>query len=305
MLRPPVVVSIALAIAAGEVSADDAPGAPRPAEPATAGTDTRKLSPRSDAVMAAYAVMYDGTLTTQDLRAKAGAPLVRRDGFGLGLLFGYGLTHWGLPMRGGSPGDDGDHDLALHRFEVTLGGGGTLAPGRSVRASIGTAYASDLRDPTWSALQVTSSAMVQWVLGPDDAIAVGAVYTSTAEFLPVLPMLAYVHQRDGSRFRLDIFIPRHVRAEYQLSPRLRGALGIEVLGNTWIAQWQQSQQTVRRAGGTAFGELGVGLTARTRLEVRLGLSVMRHTLPAELADAMLEHSLRPAGFAQLALLFAP
>lgn len=297
MLRPLIVASIAFAAAAGEAEADDSGDAPRPPQPAAA--EARKLSPRTDAVMAAYSAMYDGELTTQDLRARAGAPLVRGDSFGLGLLLGYGMTHWGFTT------DGGDDSLALHRFEATLGGGGALAPGRSLRVSLGTAYASDLRDATWSALQLTSSAMVHWVLGPDDAIVVGAVYTSTAEFLPVLPILGYVHQRSGSPFRLDIFIPRHVRAEYQLHPCIRGALGIEVLGNTWIARWMQSQDTVRRAGGTVFGEVGFRLTARTRLEVRLGLAVMRHTLPPGLADAMREHALRPAGFAQLALLFVP
>lgn len=298
MLRPLVVVSVVLAVAAAEAEADDSGDAPRPPEPAAAA-EARKLSPRTDAVMAAYSAMYDGELTTQDLRVRAGAPLVRGDSFGLGLLLGYGATHWGFTT-------DGDDDgLTLHRFEATLGGGGALVPGRSLRVSLGTAYASDLRDATWSALQLTSSAMVHWVLGPDDAIVIGAVYTSTAELLPVLPILGYVHQRNGSPFRLDIFIPKHIRAEYELHPCIRGAVGVEILNNTWIAQWMQSQETVKRVGGTMFGELAFRLTPRIRLEARLGLAVMRHTLPGALADAMREHAVRPASFAQLALLFVP
>ncbi len=298
VLRSWAVVSIALAVAAAEAEADDSGDAARPPEPAAAAAEARKLSPRTDAVMAAYSAMYDGDLTTQDLRVRAGAPLVRGDSFGLGLLLGYDLTHWGFTAQ------SGEGDLALHRFEATLGGGGALAPGRSLRASLGVAYGSDLRDATWSALQLTSSAMVHWVLGPDDAIVVGAVYTSTAELLPVLPIFGYVHQRNGSPVRIDIFIPKHVRAEYDLHPCIRGALGVEVLGNTWIAQWMQSQGTVKRAGGTAFGELGFRLTPRTRLEARLGLAVMRNTLPA-LAGVMHENALRPGSFAQLALRFVP
>jgi hypothetical protein len=291
-------VAVALALAPGEAEADDTGDPPRLTEPAAAAVQARRLSSRTDAVMAAYSAMYDGQLTTQDLRIRAGAPLVRRESFGLGLLLGYGATHWGFAT------DGGERDLALHRFEATLGGGGALAPGYSLRSSLGVAYGSDLRDATWSALQLTSSATLHRVLGPDDAIAIGAVYTSTGEFLPVLPILGYVHQRSGSPFRLDIFIPRHIRAEYELRSWIRGALGIEALGNTWIARAMQSQETVKRAGGTVFGELGFRLSPRTRLEARIGLAVTRHTLPA-LADAADEQALRPAGFAQLALLLVP
>ena len=211
---------------------------------------------------------------------------------------GYGVTHLDVAT-------DEVHDgFELHRFEATLGGGATLAPGRSLRASIGTAYASDLHAGAWPALQLTSSAMIHWVLGPDDAVVVGAVYTSTAEFLPVLPIVGYVHQRDGSRFRFDVFLPRHVRAEYELHRCVRGAVGVEAMGNTWAVA-MRSQQRIRRAGGSLFGELGFVLTRSMRLEARAGLSVARYTVPADASGAIIDDSLRPAGFAQLALLLAP
>ena len=289
MLRRLALVSTLLGVSA----ADAAP------EPESVVTTARKLSPRTDGVMAAYSATYDGELATRDLRLRGGVPLVRGDGFGVGLLLGYSATHLSFDAGGH------DDDLELHRYEATLGGGATLAPGRSLRVSIGTAYASDLRASTWSALQLTSSAMVHWVLGPDDAVIVGAVYTSTAELAPVLPLLGYVHQRDGSRFRFDVFLPRHIRAEYELHPRVRGSLGIEAVGNTWAVHEMRSQELVRRSGGVAFGELGFSLTRLMRLEARVGLSVMRHTLPAAASAAMLEQSLRPAGFAQLAVLLTP
>jgi hypothetical protein len=132
--------------------------------------------------------------TTADLRLKADAPLVRGDGFGLRLLLGYGMTH--LDLDAGGQRDT----FHLHRFEATLGGAKALAPGRTLRVALGAAYGSDLQASTWRAFQLTSLAMVHWVLGPDDAVILGAVYTSTAEFAPVVPVLGYVHQRDGSRF---------------------------------------------------------------------------------------------------------
>jgi hypothetical protein len=213
----------------------------------------------------------------------------------LGLLAGYAMTHLTFPT------ETGDDTLQLHRFDGTLAASSTLAPGRAIRVAFGTAYASDLRASTWSSLQVTSSAMVHWVLGPDDAVLLGAVYMSAPEFLPVLPILGYVHQQDGSRFRFDLFIPKHVRAEYELHPRVRGALGVEALGNIWAVRQTQSNESVRRAGGAIFGELGFQLSRWMRLEVRAGVSLTRHTLPSNAADAMSEHDLRAAGFTQVAL----
>lgn len=285
-------VLILLGVATGDASAE-ATGDAAPAAPVA--TEAAKLSPRTDGVMAAYSAIYDGELTTQDLRLKAAAPLVRGRAFRLGLLAGYTMTHLTFPT------ETGDDSLQLHRFDATLAASSTLAPGRSIRVSFGTAYASDLRASNWSALQVTSSAMVHWVLGPDDAILAGAVYTSAPEFvIPVLPIIGYVHQQDGSRFRFDMFIPKHVRAEYELHPRVRGALGIEALGNVWAVRRMQTDE-VRRAGGAIFGELGFQLARWMRLEVRAGAAIMRHTLPADASNAMSEQSLRAAGFTQLAL----
>jgi hypothetical protein len=283
-----ILLGVAAAGASAETTGDAAPAAP-------SATEAAKLSPRTDGVMAAYSATYDGELTTQDLRLKAAAPLVRGPAFGLGLLAGYAMTHLAFPT------ETGDDSLRLHRFEATLAAGSTLAPGRSIRVSLGTAYASDLRVSAWSALQVTSSATVHWVLGSDDAILLGAVYTSAPEFSPVLPIIGYVHQRDGSRFRFDMFIPKHVRAEYELHPRVRGALGIEALGNIWAVQRLQAEQSVKRAGGSIFGELGFQLARWMRLEVRAGVCVMRHTLPADAIDAESEQSLRAGGFTQLLL----
>jgi hypothetical protein len=247
-------------------------------------------------MMVVYAASRNGAITSQDLRLKADAPLVRGDGFGLRLLLGYGMTH--LDLGAGDQRDSFD----LHRFEATLGGAKALGPGKTLRVALGTAYASDLQASTWRAFQLTSLAVVHWVLGPDDAILLGAVYTSTAEFAPVVPILGYVHQRDGSRFRFDMFLPRHIRAEYELHPRVRGALGLEIAGYTWAVQGTQSHPLIRRAGGDVFGELGFRLTRLVRLEARVGVSTTRSTLPAEATDVMISSSPRPAGFAQLALL---
>jgi hypothetical protein len=228
---------------------------------------------------------------------RAAAPLVRGDGYGSALLLGYGATQLDV--------GPGDHDFTLHRFEATLAGGGALAPGWSLRGSVGAAYASDLHVATWSALQVTSAAMVHHVLGPSDAVVVGIVYTSTSELYPVLPIIGYVHQREGSALRFDVLLPHHVRAEYELGPQLRAALGIEVVGNTWVVHPAAIELRARRAGGASFGELRLAVSELVCLEARVGVSVDRYTLPAMTGSTTVDQPLRAAAFAQLAVIVAP
>jgi hypothetical protein len=259
----------------------------------------RRLSPRTDPVMASYSATRGAEISTQDLRLRAAAPLVRGDGYGIALLLGYGATQLdvGLALL--------DERLVFHRFESTIGGGAALAPGWSLRGSAGAAYASDLQTATWGALQLTTSVMVHRVLGPADAVIAGVVYTSTSELFPVLPLLGYVHQREGSPLRFDVFLPHHARAEYGLSPRLRGALGLEVVGNTWIIQPARTELHARRAGGAVFGELQLAATQLVRFEARAGVSVDRYTLPTMAGGATVDQPLRAAAFARLAVILAP
>jgi hypothetical protein len=269
------------------------------AEPAAAVPASRRLSPRSDAIAASYTATYRAELSTQDLRLRAAAPLIRGDGFGVALLAGYGVTQLDTSR------DDLDQHLVLHRFEATLGGGAAVSPGWSLRGSLGASYSSDLGAATSTALQITSSAAIHRVLGPADAVIAGLVYTSTAELYPVLPILGYVHQREGSPLRFDVFLPRHVRAEYALGPRLRTAFGIEVVGNTWVVQMGRTELRARRAGGAVFGELQLAASQLVRVEARLGMSVDRYTLPAMVEGSTFDLSLHAAAFAQLAVIIAP
>jgi hypothetical protein len=269
------------------------------AQPASPVPASRRLSPRSDAIAASYTASFRPELSTRDLRLRAAAPLARGDGYGAAILFGYGATQLDVGL------DDLDQHLVLHRFDTTLGGGAALAPGWSLRGSLGAAYSSDLEVATWSALQVTSSVMVHHVLGPADAVLAGVIYTSAAELYPVLPSLGYVHQREGSPLRFDVFVPHHARAEYELSPRLRGALGVEVVGNTWVVQVARTELHARRAGGAVFGELQVAATQLVRFEARLGMSIDRYTLPAMTDGTTRDQPLRAAAFGQLAVIVAP
>ncbi|HET7504004.1 MAG TPA: hypothetical protein VFK02_23450 [Kofleriaceae bacterium] len=268
-------------------------------EPATPVPAGRRLSPRSDAVAASYSASHRDELSTRDLRLRAAAPLVRGDGYGMALLLGYAATQLDVGLT------DLDEHLVLHRFETTLGGGASLAPGWSLRGSIGAAYSSDLEVATWNALQVTSSVLVHRVLGPSDAVLAGIIYTSAGELYPVLPSVGYVHQREGSPLRFDVFVPRHARAEYELSSRLRCALGIEVNGNNWIVQVARTEIHARRAGGAVFGELQVAATQLVRLEARLGVSVDHYTLPVMADGTTRDQPLRAAAFGQLAVIVAP
>jgi len=262
-------------------------------------SDGMRLSPRVDAVLVSYMTTLSGDVATRDVIAKAAAPLVRGHGYGFALLGGYASTHLDTRMS------EGDAHLRVHRFEATLGGGGGLAPGWSLRGSFGVAHASDLEEFRWNSLQVTASGSVHHVLGPSDAVVVGLVYTSTAEFFPVLPLLGYVHQREGSPFRLDVFLPHHARVQYALAHRVRGALGIEALGTTWNIHTGRGTLDAKRGAGATFAEIELGVTPLIYLQARAGVLVAKYTLPAEQAGVTLEQGLRAAGFAQLAVVLAP
>ncbi len=276
--------------------------APDPAPPPAAERprgEGMRLSPRVDAVLVSYMTTLSGDIATRDVIGKAAAPLVRGNGYGVALLGGYAGTHLDTRMS------EGDSHLRVHRFEATLGGGGGLAPGWSLRGSLGVAHASDLEAFRWNSLQATLSGSVHHVLGPSDAVVVGLVYTSTAEFFPVLPLIGYVHQRERSPFRLDVFLPRHARVQYALAPRVRGALGIEALGTTWNIHTARGTLDAKRGAGATFAELEFGVTPLIYLQARAGVLVAKYTLPAEQDGVTLERGLRAAGFAQLAVVLAP
>jgi hypothetical protein len=309
-----ILMVIAFATQAGVVRAE--PEAPTPAQDLPAQDPqaqdppvpaARRLSPRNDMIAASYATTHTDEVTTRDFRLRVAAPLVRGDGYGGALMLGYGATHLEIGL------DQLDEEIALHRFEAGFAGGGGLAPGWSLRAALTAAYSSDLQQATWSAVQGTAAVMVQHVLGPSDALVIGAAYSSVGELYPVLPILGYVHQRVGSPLRLDVFLPRYARVEYALSALLTGAIGLETSGNTWIVEGPRGEVQAKRAGGAAFGALQVAATRLLRFEARLGVSVERETLPVTSSAAMgpmatmttIDQPLHAAAFAQLLLSVVP
>jgi hypothetical protein len=249
--------------------------------------------------MASYSATHNGTLTARDLQLKAAAPLVRGDGYGAALMLSFDSTHLDIATD--------DAELDLYRFETMIGGGMALAPGWSLRGSVGTAYSSDLRDATWSALQYTTSAMIHHVVGPSDALVGGLVYTSSSSFIPVLPLLGYVHQRDGSPLRFDVFLPHHARVEYEVRSWLRTAVGTEVFGSTWMLKLapNQSDVSARRQGGAGFAEVQWCMTRMLHVEARGGIAVERYTLPMQPAGAPQDQPLRASAFGQLSFVVAP
>lgn len=261
----------------------------------------QRLSPRTDVVMASVSTIHNDAFSVEDLRLKAAAPVARGHGYGVALMLNYDATRIEMPEMAGT-----DH-LTLHRFEAMLGGGTAVATDWSLRGSFGVSHSSDLGDSTWQALAVTSSAMLHHVISPSDAIVFGVAYTSTAQVFPVLPLLGYVHQRAGSPFRLDVFLPHHVRAEYELTRRLRGALGMEASGDTWTVHLARAhgEQLADREGGAAFAELSLAATDLIHIEARAGLSVDRYSLPTPMDGMVEEQPLRASSFAQLLLVVAP
>jgi len=277
----------AAALGFGQARADSSP------ETEDAATAARRLAPRNDSVYLSIYKIYEPSLSSRDVRVGVGAPVLRGDGYGVGLFQRYAAT-W-------IEGDQLPDELVLHRFDVMLGGGGRLAPGWSLRGALGVSYGSDLQlgGVASAAFGVTTAALVHHALGPSDAIIFGAAYASSSSFYPVLPIIGYVHQRAGSRFRFDAQLPHHVRVSYDLTPRLQAALGLEVHGDKWLVHGTRAQLDTRRDGGSAFAELGVAVAGPVRLDVRVGISVDRYTLPDVMTDTSHEGALAISGFAQL------
>jgi hypothetical protein len=261
----------------------------------------QRLSPRSDVVLMSASSVNNSSYAVQDFKLKAAAPLARGSGYGLALLLNYDATRIDAPMTTST-----DH-LTLHRFEAMVGGGAGIAPDWSLRGAFGVSHSSDLEASTWGALQVTSTAMLHHVVTPSDAIVFGVVYTSTAQLFPVLPLFGYVHQREGSPFRLDIFLPHHVRAEYALFSRLHSAVGIEAMGDTWTVHMAHArgEQLATREGGAIYGELSLFATNMIHIEARAGMSVDRYELPSMMDPVVHDQPLRAARFAQLQVVVAP
>lgn len=312
MLRVLVTAAV-VATAAGAAHADPghdaSPSEPvQPPPPVDTVTSTApepvkppRLSPRNDAVLASLATIHNDAYSVSDLRLKAAAPIARGEHYGVALMLNYDATRIEMPDM-----PVGDH-LTLHKFEAMLGGGTAVATDWSLRGSFGVSHSSDLVDSTWQAVAVTSSAMLHHVVSPSDAIVFGVAYTSTSTFFPVLPLLGYVHQRAGSPFRLDIFLPHHARAEYMLSRRLRGALGLEAAGDTWTVHLARAhgEQLATREGGATFAELSFAATDLIHIEARAGVSVDRYALPRPMDDVVEDQPLRAASFAQLLVVVAP
>ena len=295
-----VVLGLALVAAAFDPARAESSESQDPAPAADAASADRRLSPRNDVVYLSISQIHDDLLASRDLRIGAGAPLVRGDGYGVGVFQRYATT-W-IDSGELLPGA-----LVLHRFDLMLGGGVRLAPGWSLRGAIGTTYASDLHehDLSWQPFQLTVAALVHHPLGPSDAWVAGVAYSSGSSLYPWLPTLGYVHQRAGAPFRFDALLPHHVRAVYALTPRWYGALGIEVHGDRWLVRGMRQSIDTRRDGGATFGELGVAAVGAVHVECRLGLSVDRYTLPDAMSDTSHRLSLRPAAFAQLLAVVAP
>jgi hypothetical protein len=237
--------------------------------------------------------IFQPSLSSRDIRVSVGAPVLRGDGYGVGIFGRYAAT-W-------IDGDQLADELVLHRFDVMLGGGGRLAPGWSLRGALGVSYGSDLQlDGVASAgFGLTTAALVHHPLGPSDAIVFGVAYSSNSSLYPVLPILGYVHQGAGSRFRFDAQLPHHVRVSYDLTPRLQAALGLEVHGDKWLVRGMHAPLDTRRDGGSAFAELGVAAVGPVRVDVRIGISVDRYVLPDVMTDTSHRGPLALAGFAQL------
>jgi hypothetical protein len=276
---------------ADPVEDDAARAAPSVEDTASA---ERRLAPRNDSVHFSISQIDDHAVESRDVRISVGAPVLHVHGVGVGLFLRYAATRIEsdqfLPEA-----------LVLHRFDVQLGGGGRLAPGWWFRGAFGVGYASDLHPHglPGDALQSTAAAMVRHAFGPSDSWTIGVAYSSFSSLSPVLPILGYVHERAGARFRFEAQLPRLVRAVYQLTPRLHAALGLEAHGDKWLAQGMRRLLDTRREGGSAFGEADLATHGAVHLVGRLGASFDSYTLPDAMTDSSHELALKTSAFAQL------
>lgn len=121
----------------------------------------------------------------------------------------------------------------------------------------------------------------------------------------MLPTLGWVHQREGSPFRVEIALPLSARAAYQLSPRIRGATGVELIADNWVQRSGSRNVDVRRFGGSTFGELELTATQMVRIQLRGGMQLTSYTLPSEMAGVTRDGPTRAGGFVQLGVLLVP
>jgi hypothetical protein len=254
---------------------------------------SRRLSSRNDILFLSISDMSADELASRDVRVSIALPVIRGGDFGFGVIPRYTAT-WI------DPDVNGAHDLVLHRFDLLAGGGGRVAPAWWIRGALGATYASDLDGTSASsqALQVTALATVRHNIGANDAWTLGAVYSSSADILPVLPVVGYVHQRPGSRFRFDALLPHHARVVYDVAPGWQAAIGVETFSDVWVGHAMSDGFVVRREGGAAFAEIDAAI-GRVHVEWRTGLALARYGLPAPMTDDSHPHGIGPSVFVQL------
>lgn len=295
-----VVLGITVIVCTGDIArAELAPTEPDPMATAKLAATTLRLSPSYDFAHVRYTTSSDAEVNTWDLQLKGAQPVATGRGYGVAMIAAYRLTQIDPPAM------YRDDTLTLHRFEAGLGGGGMLAPGWSLRGFVSAAYASDLEDAAWNALSVTATSDVLYVLGPSDALTGGLLFISNLDPFPVLPTLGWVHQREGSPFRVELTLPLSARAQYQITPRIRGAAGFELIADSWRQRAAQNSVEVRRFGGATFGELELSASRQVRIQLRAGVQVTSYTLASEMAGVTSDEPTRAGGFGQIAVLLVP
>lgn len=280
----------------------DAPATrdPAPASDANTEADDRRLTPRADLVYLTAWQLRDAQVGSRDVRVAVGEPLARGPGYGVGVFQRYAATWL-------DRGPYLSRSLTLHQFDLMVAGSDRLAPGWSVFGVLDVGYAAELRAgvPWGSAVHGTAAAVLQYALGRSDAIVLGSVYSSSSSLFAVLPILGYVHQREGSAFRLDVQLPDHLRGVYALAPRWELALGAELHSDLWSVPGMHRTLEVERDGVATFVELGFLATPSLRVEARGGLSIDSYRLPDFASDTTRELDLRAAPFAQVQVVLLP
>lgn len=266
---------------------------------AVAHADPSKLMPAADLVGTSIDVDANGRVQGYEDRFAVAAPLPRWDGGGGALTFG---------RMGTSVFDRETGEYHMHSYRLGLVGGQSIGHGLILAGGFTATYASALDHYTADAWQLMVNGTVAWKYGDSDGFIAGAVYTSTNTlWIPLIPVLGWVHHAPDSPWRFDVLLPRGVRIDRALGPRSTLGGILDVTGGSWAARTRDtmvaSPVTARQLRGTLAARYQVKLFGPFRLDARVGMMIEQLEIPTAMDTSTLP--IRPAAYGQLGIAAGP
>lgn len=263
---------------------------------AQAVADPAKLMPAADLV--GTSVDADANTSTHSYEDKIllGVPLPRWDGGGGAITFGRIASNLF---------DDNHGELHVRTYQTGVVGGQSLGHGLILGGGATVTYGSAVDEYTANAWQLMANGTLSWTRGKSDGFIAGAVYTSTNTFwVPLIPIIGWVHQAPESPWRFDVLLPRGVRIDYALSDT--SAIGglVDVTGGSWVTSTTMSHELVMAS------KVRCAMAARyqrklfgpVRLDVRMGMMIEQYDYATPMST---DSSTRPGAYGQLGIIAGP